>query len=57
MSRVGKKPVLVPANVKVAVKGNLVTAEGPKGKLDWEYRPEIKVKHDAEAKSLTGTSR
>jgi len=53
MSRIGKKPVLVPSNVKVAVKGNLVTAEGPKGKLDWEYRPEIKVKLDTEAKSLT----
>jgi large subunit ribosomal protein L6 len=33
MSRIGKQPVEVPAKVKVAVKGSLVSAEGPKGKL------------------------
>lgn len=36
MSRIGKKPIEVSANVKVAV-GNegAVTVEGPKGKLSW----------------------
>ena len=52
MSRIGKKPVAVPANVKVAVNGRVVTAEGPKGKLEWEFRSEIRVEHDAAAKSL-----
>lgn len=33
MSRIGKQPVEVPAKVKVAVNGSVVTAEGPKGKL------------------------
>ncbi len=33
MSRIGKKPIPVPQGVKVAVDGNTVRAEGPKGKL------------------------
>ena len=39
MSRIGKKPVAVPAGVKVAVAGRTVTVEGPKGKLEWEHPP------------------
>jgi large subunit ribosomal protein L6 len=53
MSRIGKKPVAVPANVKVAVNGRVVSAEGPKGKLEWEFRPEISVEHDTTSKALT----
>ncbi len=53
MSRIGRKPVVVPANVKVAVSGRVVSAEGPKGKLQWEFRPEISVEHDAAANALT----
>ena len=34
MSRIGKKPIKVPAGVKVSAKGQHVTVEGPKGKLD-----------------------
>jgi hypothetical protein len=33
MSRIGKKPIVVPPGVKVAVDGNTVNVEGPKGKL------------------------
>ena len=55
MSRLGRKPVDVPANVKIAVNGRVVTVEGPKGKLDWEFRPEVEVTHDAAAKTLTVT--
>ena len=33
MSRIGKKPIPVPQGVKVAVDGQTVKAEGPKGKL------------------------
>ncbi|WP_018292103.1 50S ribosomal protein L6 [Verrucomicrobium sp. 3C] len=32
MSRVGRKPIPVPAGVKVAIEGNSVSVEGPKGK-------------------------
>jgi large subunit ribosomal protein L6 len=33
MSRIGKKPIPIPAGVKVAVEPDRVSAEGPKGKL------------------------
>jgi large subunit ribosomal protein L6 len=36
MSRVGKAPVVIPAQVKVEVSGRKVSAEGPKGKLALE---------------------
>ena len=33
MSRIGKKPISLPAGVKVTVDGNIVTVQGPKGTL------------------------
>jgi large subunit ribosomal protein L6 len=33
MSRIGNKPIPVPQGVKVAIEGQMVKAEGPKGKL------------------------
>lgn len=33
MSRIGKKPIVIPQGVKVQVEGSVVRAEGPKGKL------------------------
>ena len=33
MSRIGRKPIEIPAQVKVAVSGRTVKVEGPKGKL------------------------
>jgi large subunit ribosomal protein L6 len=39
--------------VKVALSGRVVNVEGPKGKLQWEFHPDVSVKHDAEAKTLT----
>ena len=34
MSRIGKKPVIIPANVTVDIaEGNVVTVKGPKGEL------------------------
>lgn len=43
MSRVGKKPIQIPKNVKVNVTGNTVAVEGPKGKLAYEAQLNIKV--------------
>ena len=43
MSRIGKQPVELPQGVKAAISGQLVKLEGPKGKLEREVRPEIKV--------------
>lgn len=40
MSRIGKQPIEVPSEVKVAVSGQNIKIEGPKGKLE-ETLPEI----------------
>jgi large subunit ribosomal protein L6 len=53
MSRIGKKPVPVPDHVKVEVAEDTVTIEGPKGKLQWQYRPEVSVAYDPEGKTIT----
>jgi large subunit ribosomal protein L6 len=34
MSRIGKKPIAIPQGVKVAIQGNVVSVQGPKGKLE-----------------------
>jgi len=43
MSRVGKKPILIPENVEVKIEGQKVIIKGPKGELSKEIRPEIGV--------------
>jgi len=43
MSRIGKKPILIPENVEVKIDDDIVTVKGPKGELLQEIRPEIKV--------------
>lgn len=53
MSRLGKKPVSVPAGVKVSIAEQVLTVEGPLGKLEYAFRPEISLDHDAETKTLT----
>jgi large subunit ribosomal protein L6 len=52
MSRLGKKPLPVPPNVKFAVQGRNVLIEGPKGKLQWEHRREVAVKFDEAKKQV-----
>jgi large subunit ribosomal protein L6 len=47
MSRIGKKPVPFPKNVKVAVNGRVISFEGPKGKLTLDHHPNAKVHIDA----------
>ena len=44
MSRIGKKPVAVPAGVTVTVADSKVTVEGPKGKLEFQIADFISVK-------------
>jgi large subunit ribosomal protein L6 len=41
MSRIGKKPILVPSGATVTVSGNLVTLKGPKGELKGELHPDV----------------
>src|SRR5207253_11298672 len=69
MSRIGKQPIAIPPKVKVEVKGQHVSVEGPKGKLNWELprRTSLKVEgdkvvvsrqgDDSEAKALHGLTR
>jgi large subunit ribosomal protein L6 len=44
MSRIGKKPVQVPAGVTATVNGQTVTAKGPKGELNFVVNDEVLVK-------------
>ena len=45
MSRIGKKPVVIPANVTVNVaEGNVVTVKGPKGELTHTFHPDMILK-------------
>jgi large subunit ribosomal protein L6 len=69
MSRIGKQPIVIPPKVKVEVKGQKVSVEGPKGKLNFELpnRTSLKVDganivvsrkgDDAQARALHGLSR
>jgi large subunit ribosomal protein L6 len=43
MSRIGKKPVVVPNGVTVTVTGQHVTVAGPKGTLERDVHPEMAV--------------
>jgi large subunit ribosomal protein L6 len=52
MSRIGRKPVTVPANVKVAVADSTINVEGPNGKLAFTYRPSMTVTYDQAAKQI-----
>jgi len=69
MSRIGKQPVTIPAQVKVNVQGQKVSMEGPKGKLQFDLPRHTSAKVDganilvsrkgdgAEARALHGLSR
>lgn len=52
MSRIGNKPIPVLDGVKIAVQERTVNVEGPKGKLQWEHRPEVAVKVDPATKQV-----
>ena len=44
MSRIGKKPVIIPANVTVNVaEGNVVTVKGPKGELTNTFNADLMI--------------
>ena len=43
MSRIGIKPIVVPAGVEVTVNGNVVTVKGPKGQLSQEISKNMTV--------------
>lgn len=43
MSRVGKKPVVVPSGVEVQIEGSQVAVKGPKGALEKEFNPKLSI--------------
>ncbi len=43
MSRVGKVPITIPSGVEVQVKGAHVTVKGPKGELNRDLIPDMKL--------------
>ncbi len=43
MSRVGRKPIDVPAGVKATISGSTINIEGPKGKLEYTFDNRFKA--------------
>jgi len=46
MSRIGKKPIAIPANVTLTVTGQTVTVKGPKGELSFTVPEEVAITHE-----------
>ncbi|MFD1738298.1 50S ribosomal protein L6 [Bacillus salitolerans] len=44
MSRIGKKPIEIPAGVTVTNNNNTVTIKGPKGELTRTFHPDMEIK-------------
>jgi large subunit ribosomal protein L6 len=69
MSRVGKKPVVIPSGVTANIEGQTVKMKGPKGQLQFVVHDDVEVKLDKgsisvdprfetkRSRSLYGTSR
>jgi len=43
VSRIGKKPIQVPDNVKVSIVDRTIKVSGPKGELSWTCTDRVKV--------------
>ena len=43
MSRIGRKPITVPAGVEVKIDGSVVTVKGPKGTLTQTFHPNMAI--------------
>lgn len=58
MSRIGKKPVVIPDGVQVACDNGLLTISGPKGSLQYACRAEVDVQvNEADKQVVVATSR
>ncbi|MEI6232700.1 MAG: 50S ribosomal protein L6 [Planctomycetota bacterium] len=55
MSRIGKKPVPIPAGVDVKIEGQRVTVKGPKGSLTQDLTGAISAEIDAATKEVSFT--
>lgn len=52
MSRIGKRPIAVPAKVQVTVDGSHITVKGPKGELSRVLPNAVTVEQDGETLSV-----
>jgi len=43
MSRIGKKPIIIPPSVEIKIEGNIIKAKGPKGEDFLVIPPEFRV--------------
>ena len=43
MSRIGRKPINIPAGVEVKIDGSCVTVKGPKGTLSQTFQPSMNI--------------
>lgn len=46
MSRIGRKPIEIPAGVTVDIEGNEIKVKGPKGELRYNFSPELTVEKE-----------
>lgn len=53
MSRIGRKPITVPAGVEVTIDGSTVTAKGPKGTLTGTFNKNITIAKDGDTINVT----
>ena len=53
MSRIGRKPINIPAGVTVSVDNGVVTVKGPKGTLTQKVHPNITVEVDGAVVNVT----
>jgi large subunit ribosomal protein L6 len=56
MSRIGKKPIPLPQGVKVALDGNTVRVEGPKGQLSQRVPDNVSVKIESNVLTVDRSS-
>lgn len=55
MSRIGKKPVVVPSAVKVELKDHTIKTTGPKGTLSWTFPRSVGVQFDSASSQIQVT--
>ena len=53
MSRIGRKPITVPAGVEVTIDGRAVTVKGPKGTLSGTFNKNMTIAMDGDAVVVT----
>ena len=56
MSRIGNKPITIPAGVEVKIDGNHISVKGPKGTLERDIKNEMSLKLDGDVLTVSRDS-